>query len=99
MQWNQFLFPAPTSSYTSRRFLGDIIYIPKYKNKQATDLKDMFTVEDTEVSFDERVLQIAMQAIQLRKQASPCISEENGSSESSHFINPKEGPTEEQLKL
>ena len=30
MEFNQFLFPAPASSYTSTTCLGELIYIPKY---------------------------------------------------------------------
>jgi len=30
MEFNQFLFPAPASSYSSQSYIGDLIYIPKY---------------------------------------------------------------------
>ena len=30
MELNQFLFPAPTPSYSSAGFIGEIIYVPKY---------------------------------------------------------------------
>ena len=39
MEFNQFLFPAPKSSYTSQTYLGDLIYIPKYEHDKNGDLK------------------------------------------------------------
>ena len=30
MELNQFLFPAPTPSYSSSGFIGELIYVPKY---------------------------------------------------------------------
>lgn len=34
MEFNQFLFPAPRSSYSSQTYLGDLIYIPKYDKSE-----------------------------------------------------------------
>ncbi len=31
MEFNSFLFPAPSSSYSASTNLGDLIYIPKYE--------------------------------------------------------------------
>ncbi len=31
MEFNYFLFPAPTSSYSPQSSLGELIYIPKYE--------------------------------------------------------------------
>ncbi len=36
MEMNQFLFPAPTASYSSAGFIGEIIYIPKYDVDEET---------------------------------------------------------------
>jgi hypothetical protein len=36
MELNQFLFPAPTPSYSSSGFIGEIIYVPKYTRDQVT---------------------------------------------------------------
>lgn len=30
MEFNSFLFPAPSPSYSSQTCLGELIYIPKY---------------------------------------------------------------------
>ena len=34
MELNQFLFPAPTPSYSSSGFIGEIIYVPKYARSE-----------------------------------------------------------------
>lgn len=34
MEFNSFLFPAPSSSYTASTNLGDLIYIPKYERDE-----------------------------------------------------------------
>lgn len=34
MDFNQFLFPSPRSSYSSATYLGELIYIPKYERSQ-----------------------------------------------------------------
>jgi hypothetical protein len=39
MEFNQFLFPAPRSSYSSSTYLGDLIYIPKYERDKKGHLK------------------------------------------------------------
>ena len=36
MELNQFLFPAPTPSYSSSGFIGEIIYVPKYARDAET---------------------------------------------------------------
>ena len=36
MEMNQFLFPAPSASYSSAGFIGEIIYIPKYGINEET---------------------------------------------------------------
>jgi hypothetical protein len=53
MEFNQFLFPAPRSSYTSQTYLGDLIYIPKYETSADGSIKQ-FTSSDfpTEVPID-----------------------------------------------
>ena len=38
MELNQFLFPAPTPSYSSSGFIGDLIYIPKYNRNAAGEV-------------------------------------------------------------
>ena len=38
MELNQFLFPAPSPSYTSSGFIGDLIYIPKYNKNAQGDI-------------------------------------------------------------
>ena len=37
MELNQFLFPAPSPSYSSAGFIGEIIYVPKYARNPQTD--------------------------------------------------------------
>jgi hypothetical protein len=37
MELNQFLFPAPTPSYSSAGFIGEIIYVPKYQRDPETN--------------------------------------------------------------
>ena len=37
MELNQFLFPAPTPSYSSAGFIGEIIYVPKYERDAETN--------------------------------------------------------------
>ena len=43
MELNQFLFPAPTPSYTSAGFIGEIIYVPKYGRNPQTGEVIQFT--------------------------------------------------------
>ena len=53
MELNQFLFPAPTPSYTSSGFIGDLIYIPKYNRNEAGQIVqfEKVTEKSTENPF------------------------------------------------
>ena len=62
MQWNQFLFPAPTSSYKSSGFIGDIIYIPKYSRCEKTfELKQFDGLDKDEIDPNDKIMKLAMQ--------------------------------------
>ena len=43
MELNQFLFPAPTPSYSSAGFIGEIIYVPKYERDESSGEIIQFT--------------------------------------------------------
>ena len=43
MEMNQFLFPAPTASYSSAGFIGEIIYVPKYARDAITGEVQQFS--------------------------------------------------------
>jgi hypothetical protein len=61
MQWNQFLFPAPTSSYTSSGFIGDIIYVPKYAREPETlERKQFSKLDKDDVDPNDKIMEIAM---------------------------------------
>ena len=47
MELNQFIFPAPTPSYTSSGFLGELIYVPKYERDPETQEVIQFEYEKT----------------------------------------------------
>ena len=46
MELNQFIFPAPTPSYTSSGFLGELIYVPKYERDPETQEVIQFENEE-----------------------------------------------------
>ena len=46
MELNQFIFPAPTPSYTSSGFLGELIYVPKYVRDPETQEVIQFENEE-----------------------------------------------------
>ena len=48
MELNQFLFPAPSPSYTSAGFIGEIIYVPKYARDPLTGEAVQFSDPDAE---------------------------------------------------
>ena len=57
MELNQFLFPAPSPSYTSSGFIGDLIYIPKYNRNEKGEIIQFERAEpkDQETHFKASV--------------------------------------------
>ena len=55
MELNQFLFPAPTPSYSSAGFIGEIIYVPKYaRNLQTGEAVQFSDPAASEVNLENR---------------------------------------------
>ena len=55
------MFPAPTSSYTSSGFIGDIIYIPKYQRCTETSERKQFEgLDRDEMDHNDKIMEIAM---------------------------------------
>lgn len=56
------MFPAPSSSYSSTGFLGDIIYIPKYRRCEETFERKQFEgLDKDDVDQNDKIMEIARQ--------------------------------------
>ena len=54
MELNQFLFPAPSPSYSSAGFIGEIIYVPKYARNTETGEAIQFSDPTSETNPENR---------------------------------------------
>ena len=84
------MFPAPTSSYTSSGFIGDIIYIPKYKRCEHTQERKQFEkLEKDDVDLNDRIMEIAMSQQQEKADKKIIPAPTDGQTDGTPSVTPK----------